>query len=410
MRYLFVHQNFPGQFPHLAIALAERGHQVVALGDESNVKRRPDFHPKITRLGYRCEAGAGNQTHHYLRGLEAHVRRGQCVVRALQQLQKTGFTPDVVIAHPGWGEALFLRDVFPYARHIYYGEFFYRSQGSDVGFDPEFPSNTDDSLRVRVKNATQLLSLEAADLCISPTEWQRSTYPELLAAKMEVVHDGIDTGLITPRTAGEVRLLRPDGERLFRQSDEIVTYVSRNLEPYRGIHTFLRALPELLAARPHAQVFIVGGESVSYGRAAPDGQTWRQVYSREIQDKVDWSRVHVLGKIPYAHYLDLLRISTSHVYLTYPFVLSWSMLEAMAAGCLIIGSATPPVQEVLSHGDNGLLTDFFDPRALASTIADSLARRDQLQPLRQRARQTIQDRYDLHTRCLPRWLELVGAG
>ena len=407
MIILFVHQNFPGQFRHLATALADDpGHGVVALGDAARLQGRAALHPRLRTLGYPSEgAKAGPGTHHYVREFEAAVRRGQAVVRAAMQVRQQGFVPDVVVAHPAWGEALFLRDIFPAARHVCYCEFYYHGEGADVGFDPEFPASLDSRLRARVRNATQLLALAAADAGIAPTEWQQTRYPTEFQPKIQLLHEGIDTGTVRPDPQAVLRL----GGRTLTAADEVVTYVARNLEPYRGIHVLLRALPALLAARPRAEVVIVGGDEVSYGQQLPAGETYRARYSREVGDRVDWSRVHFLGRIPYADFLTVLQVSSVHVYLTYPFVLSWSLLEAMAAGCLVVASATPPVREVLRHGGNGLLVDFFDHAALAEVVGQVLAKPSDQAGLRAAARETIVDRFDLRTRCLPAQVRFLTA-
>lgn len=400
MRILFVHQNFPGQYKHLAPALADDpANEVVAIGDQANLQRARGLHPRLGLLAYPSPPGASAQSHHYLRSTEAAVRRGQAVARAALELKSKGFTPDVICAHPGWGEALFLKDVFPDARLVLYLEFYYRSHGSDMHFDPEFPSSFDDGCRVRVRNANQLLSLEAADAAISPTQWQRAQYPAMLQQRISVIHDGVDTDMVCPGQVSGFKL--PDG-RVLKSGDEVITYVARNLEPYRGIHKFLRALPQILAARPHAQVLVVGGEEVSYGRAAPDGQTYRALYMQELAGQLDTSRVHFLGKLPYQQYLQVLRLSSAHVYLTYPFVLSWSMLEAMACGCLLIGSSTAPVLEVLQHQRNGLLVDFHAPEAIATTVIQALENPQAMAPLREQARRDVQQHFDLKRVCLPR--------
>lgn len=404
MNFLFVHQNFPGQFPHLAAALAARPeHRVVALGEAPRLAQRSTPHPAVQRVGYKMPSAAGANAHHYLRGYEAHIRRGQVVARTALKLQREGFRPDTVIAHPGWGEALFLKDVFPNARHIHYCEFFYRSDGGDVGFDPLFPVSVDDRLRVRIKNSTQLVGLDYVDAGLSPTTWQASRYPAAYQPRIATIHDGIDTDLVRPDAEACLEF----GGKRFTAEDEIVTYVARNLEPYRGFHIFMQALPQLLATRPNAQVLIVGGDEVSYGHAAPAGKSWREHCLAQYDEGLDLSRVHFLGKLPYRQYLKVLQVSSAHVYLTYPFVLSWSMLEAMAAGCLIVGSATAPVQEVIRHEQNGLLVDFFDVSGWAATVADALARRAELTPLRVAARQTILHHYDLAMHCLPKQLEFV---
>lgn len=398
MKFLFVHQNFPGQFRHVAAALADiPEHQVVAVGEAVNLKGRPLLHPRVQLMGYERHGGAGEKTHHYLRDFEGAVRRGQTVARSMQSLKAKGFNPDVVVAHPAWGEAMFLRDLFPEARHVYYFEYYYDGYSGDVGFDPEFPAQLDDRLKARIKNSSQLQALVAADEGISPTVWQKSRYPKEFQSKIRVLHEGINTELICP----DAQAFFETGGQRFAPGDEVVTYVARNLEPYRGFHTFMRALPSLLAARPKAQVLIVGGDNVSYGRRLPQGQNYRARYSAEIRDQVDWSRIHFLGKLPYGEYLRVLRVSAAHVYLTYPFVLSWSMLEAMAAGCVVVGSDTAPVREVIRDGENGLLVDFFDPEALGRRIGEVLYNPGKFAEMRNKARSTVVEQYDLDRRCLP---------
>jgi len=403
MNFLFVHQNFPGQFRHVAAALADAGHGVVAVGDAANLKGRPLLHPRIRLLAYTFERGGSAQTHHYIRDFEGAVRRGQAVARLALGLKEKGFMPEVVVAHPAWGEALFLRDLFPTARQVYYFEYFYRAEGGDVGFDPEFPLTFDGQFKLRVKNSTQLLSLEAADDGLAPTEWQRSRYPAEFRDKIRVIHEGVDTNLVRPDPQAQ---FEADGVRL-AAGDEVVTYVSRNLEPYRGFHVFMRALPRILEARPQARVLIVGGDDVSYGRRLPEGETYRELYCKELGERVDWSRVHFLGRLPYAGYLKVLQVSAVHVYLTYPFVLSWSMLEAMAAGCVVVASATPPVEEVIRDGENGLLVDFFDLDGLADRVIEVLANPARYGTMRARAREAVVQRYDLKTHCLPEMLEYL---
>lgn len=406
MRFLFVHQNFPGQFRHLARSLADSTqHQVVALGEAARLKQRPPIHPRIRTIGYSPHEGSKPETHHYIRDFEGHVRRGQSVARALLALRGQGFVPDVVVAHPGWGEALFLKDVFPTARLIVLCEYYYHASGGDIGFDPEFPTDLDIQLKARTRNATQLLSLVAADDGVSPTAWQHGRYPAEFHDKIRVMHEGIDTAFVRPEPDASLEI----SGRRFTRSDEIITYVARNLEPYRGFHVFMRALPELLKKRPVAQVLVLGGDEVSYGRRLPKGETYRKRYSDELGDRVDWSRVHFLGSLPYQDYLRVLQISSCHVYLTYPFVLSWSMLEAMSAGCALVASSTAPVTEVIRDGHNGHLVDFFDAESLISRIAETLEDPVGTRRLRGQARLDVVARFDLQTVCLPQWLQFVRA-
>jgi len=407
MRVLFIHQNFPGQFKHLAPALAQRpGWLVVALGDQANIKDRPAL-PGVQMMGYVTPRPAGDATHHYLRSLESGVRRGQNVARALMQLRQDGFMPDLVFCHPGWGEGLFVRDVFPQAKLLSYLEFYYRAIGSDIGFDPEFPARLDDFFRIRLKNSQFLYALEDMDWGLSPTEWQRNQFPPRHRARISTIFDGVDTRIIRPDPDATVQV--PDGGPTLGRTDEVITFVNRNLEPYRGFHVFMRALVDIQKARPAAHVLIVGGDEVSYGMPPADGANWREVMLKEVGDRLDLSRIHFLGRVPYGMFNRILRISSVHVYLTYPFVLSWSLLEAMATGCLIVGSRTPPVQEVVEHGHNGLLVNFFDREALVETVQQVLSRPDAFAPLRAAARQTIIDRYDLTSICLPAQMALVDT-
>lgn len=404
MQFLFVHQNFPGQFRHVARSLAnDPAHQVVGLGETHNLKQRPQLHPKISMVGYEPHGSSHRETHHYIRDFEAHVRRGQSVARAALSIKEKGFRPDVVVAHPGWGEALFLRDVFPDAKHIYYFEYYYQGLGGDVGFDPEYPATLDDQLRVRVKNSTQLHALVSCDVGISPTQWQKQRFPAEFLHKISVVHEGVDTAAIQPDASAHLQI---DGKS-FRKGDEIVTYVARNLEPYRGFHVFMRSLPHLLKARPSARVIVVGGDEVSYGRRLPDGESYRAQLCKELENDIDWSRVHFVGKLPYQQYIKVLQMSAAHVYLTYPFVLSWSMLEAMAAGCTLVASDTTPVQEVITHGHNGLLVDFFDPKQMAAQVAEVLSTPSRHAHLGMNARANVAQTYDLTEQCLPQWLQRI---
>ena len=400
MRFLFVHQNFPGQYARLLAHLArDPANQIVFLTRNAN----RDF-PGITKIVYKPSREAGKETHFYLRSLEEAVLHGQAVARVALRLKKRGFVPDVMLGHNAWGETLYLKDIFSESPLLAYFEFFYRASGGDVDFDPEFPVDTDLRLRVRTRNAVNLLGLDAADLGQTATHWQHSTYPSRYHDLIAVAHEGIDTRHVKPDA--EAALSLPDGRTLTR-ADEVVTYVARNLEPYRGFHSFMRALPEIQRRRPKAHAVIVGGDEVSYGSKPHDGRTWRQTLLGEVRDKLDLSRVHFLGKVPYDTYLKVLQVSSAHVYLTYPFVLSWSMLEAMAAGCVVVGSSTTPVREVIRDGENGLLVDFFDTGAIAEKVESALVEPGQWDELRARARQTIVEKYDCASVCLPEQLRLI---
>ncbi len=403
MKILFVHQNFPGQYKHLAPAFATRGAQVIALTDRNNQARARHLANGVEVLAYASPPNTSPATHNYLQSAEAHVRRGQAAARAALQLQRKGFSPDVIVGHPAWGECLFLKDVFPAAKLLLYAEFFYRSAGSDFNFDPEYPASFDQRCKLRLRNSTQLVSFESADAAVSPTFWQRRQYPEPCRERISVVHDGIDVSRVLRRR--DARFTLPNGKVLTTE-DEVVTYVARNLEPYRGFHRFMRALPRIQTARPSAKIVIVGGDEISYGRMLPDGKTYRELMLAELGAAIDLDRVFFLGRIPYDRYLDLLSISSVHVYLTYPFVLSWSMLEAMACDCVVVGSRTPPVEEVIEDGKNGYLVDFFSADSIAEKVVDVLKYRAEKEAIGALARQTVLDRFALG-RCLPLQIELV---
>jgi glycosyltransferase involved in cell wall biosynthesis len=402
MKILFVHQNFPGQFLHLAPALQARGHDCRALTDASNKRDSripimryrhdvPQPDPKATRLG---------------RNFTQMTDRGVSAARAcLQMRDKHGYMPDVIIGHSGWGETLFLKEVWPDAKLIIYAEFYYRGVDRDVGFDPEFSRGGFDGVMMAQSRAAHLgQSLLHADAAIAPTNWQASTFPPALRPMINVIFDGVNTDLVAPNAAASLTL--PNGLQL-RTGDEVLTFVNRNLEPYRGYHTFMRALPEVLAAQPNAQVVIVGGDDVSYGAAAAEGQSWKQFFLDEVKDRIDLSRVHFLGKVPYPDFVMLMQVSRVHAYLTYPFVLSWSMIEAMSAGAYVVGSRTAPVEEVITDGVNGRLVDFFDIKAWSDALTQGLAEPERFLPLRRAARQTIVGNYDLQNVCMPRMVSFV---
>jgi len=357
-------------------------------------------------VAYTASRGTTPNVHPWVGDFETKTIRAEACFRAALQLQAQGFNPDIIIAHPGWGESLFLKEVWPQAKLGIYCEFYYHAQGADVGFDPEFPAkDVGDVCRLRLKNLNNLLHFEVADSGISPTHWQASTFPAEFRERISVIHDGIDTDAVAPNPDSSLTL---NGNITLTQADEVITFVNRNLEPYRGYHIFMRALPALLRRRPKARVLIVGGDDVSYGAKAEDGKTWKELIAAEVRPQFsdsEWARVHFLGHIPYQHFIPLLQLSTVHVYLTYPFVLSWSLLEAMSVGCAIVASNTQPLHEAIHHDQTGRLVDFFDTVALAdevSTLLDDPATRARLGT---NARNFAIAHYDLKTVCLPKQLQ-----
>jgi glycosyltransferase involved in cell wall biosynthesis len=403
---VFVHQNFPGQFVHLAHALKDRpGLRLAVVTHQGNEQR--DFLPTARYPWEPKQAGTPTPL---AANYALRVSRGQVAAKAMMAVRDRGINPELVIGHLGWGETLFAKDVFPDARLVVNAEYFYAATGADVDFDPEFPlgGGIERRFEVRAKNAAILAALNDADLGVAPTRWQAGRFPAYLQQKLAIAHEGIDTARVKPDPAAVFRV--PRRKLVFRPGDEVVTFVNRNLEPYRGYHIFMRALPTILASRAQANAVIVGGDSVSYGAAAPDGRSWKEIFLSEVRDWLPPGRVHFVGKIPYADYVSLLQVSAAHVYLTYPFVLSWSMLEAMSAGAPLIASDTEPVREVVEHGRNGVLVDFFDVGALTERVIDVLAKPEAYRAMRQAARETIVQKYDLASVCLPQWLKLLGLG
>ncbi|HEX3864669.1 MAG TPA: glycosyltransferase family 4 protein [Stellaceae bacterium] len=398
MNFLFVHQNFPGQYLHLVQYLQEAGHTLRFV-----TQRRDREIPGVPTLEYMpLPVSTGVQP--FLAEFEMSMMNGLAVARLCEGLKRDGFNPDLIIGHTGWGELLFVKDVWPDVPFLGYFEFFYHFTGSDLDFDPEFPSSPEDAKRIRMRNSVPLLSMQAADWGHTPTKWQRDQYPADFHHRISVIHEGIDTDRVRPDPGAQ--LLLSNGISLSRK-DPIVTYSARNLEPYRGFHVFMRALPSILERAPNARIVIIGADGVSYGRRPSQGNSWRDYMMAEVGKRLDMSRVHFVGWLTYGQYLAVLQISSAHIYLTYPFVLSWGLLEAMSAGCLVLGSRTPPVEEVIDGTTNGYLVDFFDTEALAERVCWVLKNQDAVAPIREQARRSVIDNFDLKTVCLPAHLALI---
>ena len=400
MKVLLVHNNFPAQFRHIARALAQDPRAwVVAIG--STTARSVNG---VDLIRYSLIDGDVSATHPFARRFDLECRRAEQVLYALSSLSSSGFVPDVILAHPGWGETLPLRTIFPRARILLYCEFYYGMEGRDVGFDPEFAeTGADGHVALHLKNAATLLALIDSDAGVSPTAWQRSTYPREIQNRIAVIHEGVDTGVVRPAPDATFRLA---SGRELHGSDEVVTFVARNLEPLRGYHAFMRALPRIMAARPLAEILVIGGEGTSYGQPPPAGITWKSIFFEQVADRIDKKRLHFTGPLPYRDYLRALQVSSVHVYLTYPFVLSWSLIEALSAGCLVIASDTSPVRDVIDR-ENGMLVPFFDTDQLADRAIEALTHPRQFYAMRAQARRTAVERYDVKRICLPQMMSFV---
>jgi glycosyltransferase involved in cell wall biosynthesis len=398
MNWLFIHQNFPGQYLHVVRHLARAGEEIIGIGQKLSVNV-----DGIRWIQY-APAQPISTAHEYAQEFDLAVQNGLAVARECDKLKTEGFVPDIVIGHNGWGEILYVKDIWPTAPLLAYLEFFYRPSGSDIDFDPEFEVDPNIAMRLRIRNAINLVGFEAADWGQTATRWQRDQYPERFWERLSVIHEGIDTDVVRPDRTARLWL---KGGIAFGHNEGVITYSARNLEPYRGFHSFMRALPKVLRNRPNAHVLIVGGDDVSYGARPAGAANWRQQLLDELGEQPDLQRVHFVGRIPFRQYLSVLQLSAVHVYLTYPFVLSWSLLEALSAGCFVIASRTPPVQEVLTDGENGRLVDFFDIEGLADRIIDAVQAGDDQQPIRAAARSTVIAKYDLKRVCLPAYFLLL---
>ena len=397
---LFVHSNFPGQFGFVAEALRDRGHRCAAIASATG----RDV-PGIAVLRWRPRRGSTPGIFDPATRAEADFIRGAAAAECALALKQRGFDPALIVGHPGWGETVFLREIFPRAKQIVYGEFYYRSQGGDVGFDPEFGAlKIEEAFRVHAKNATMALAYAEADRIVCPTPFQAGCLPELFRPRIEIIHEGVDTDRV--KRDPEARLHLPDG-RVLDRSRPVITFINRCLEPLRGFHVFMRALPQVLARLPDVEIVVIGDEERRGYGAPPPGTTWKKHILAEIKDRLGTGRVHFTGRLPYDQMLAALSISTAHVYYTYPFVLSWSLLEAMASECLIIGSDTAPVRDAVEHGANGLLFDFFDVRALSDALIRACRSPEAYAPLRRAARETVLARFDRNRLCRPAWLRLL---
>jgi glycosyltransferase involved in cell wall biosynthesis len=357
-------------------------------------------------MGWQAQRGTTLAAHPWVQDTETKLIRAEATAQVCERLHKQGWTPDLIVGHPGWGEMLFLKHIWPDSPQLHFLEFHYAARGLDVGFDPEFATESwQEAARVTAKAGPSLLSLEAMNAGLSPTRFQASTYPSWAQNRIHVIHDGIDTKQIQPDPLATWKW--GEGGLELRNGDPVITFVNRNLEPYRGYHRLMRSLPRIQEACPEAITVIVGGSNVSYGAAAPNGRSWKDIFIAEVQEEIDMSRIVFTGSLSYSSYLSLLQVSACHIYFSYPFVLGWSCLEAMSAGALVVGSATPPVEEVIEDGINGLLVDFFDSEELVACVRKALDNGTGIREIRQNARNSIQSKYDLDHICLPSQVELA---
>lgn len=396
MRVLFLHNNFPAQYRHVARHLAEdKTNQVIFASH-----RVPEKIPGVVNVQFKPHRETKSETHHYLRNFETAVINGQSVFRLCIKLKKQGFSPDIVCSHSGWGNSLYVKDVFPDARLLSYFEWYYHAHGADADFLKESDVGFDDAGRIRTKNAALLMDLAACDWGQVPTQFQLSQIPDVFHGKLSQLHDGVDTGFFKP----DPKASKIIGDLDMSEATEILTYATRGMEPYRGFPEFMRAAALLMKKRPNLHVIVVGEDRVAYGKKLPDGDGWGKRMRAELQ--LDPDRLHFTGHLSYDDYVRVLQISTVQAYLTVPFVLSWSLIESLSCGALVVASDTAPVREVITSGENGFLTDFFDHEAFAEKIGSVLDTAQDLDHIRIAARQTVLNTY-AHIDLLPRQLQLI---
>ncbi|MBL4740156.1 MAG: glycosyltransferase family 4 protein [Sneathiella sp.] len=396
MRVLFLHNNFPAQYRHVAAKLAEKKKNRIVFASHRAVEKIPG----VTNLIYKPHREPHSNTHHYMRSTESAVINGQSLFRACIDLKKKGFKPDLICAHSGWGPGLYVKDVFPDAKLLCYFEWYYHAFGSDADFLRDSNLGFDDAGRIRTKNLPVLMDLAHCDWGQVPTQFQASQFPDVFKPKLSVLHDGVDTDFFKPNRKTPKKF----GNLDLTHADEILTYATRGMEPYRGFPEFMRAAALLMKKRPNLHVVVVGQDRVAYGKKLADGDSWRKRMLEEL--KPDMDRIHFTGLLPYGEYVKVLQASTVQAYLTVPFVLSWSLIESLSCGALVVASDTAPVKEVITDTENGFLADFFDHEAFAEKIAYVLDNHKDLDHIREAARQTVLERY-AHKKLLPKQLRLI---
>ncbi|SFJ73674.1 glycosyltransferase family 4 protein [Jannaschia pohangensis] len=403
MKFLIVHQNMPGQYRELLDWLIRQGgHDIVFLTQRRNY---PDL-PGVRKVVYRPHHNPAKDAYGLSKTWEEATGYGYGAAMAAKTLRDEGFIPDLILGHTGWGELLFMKQVLPDVPILGFFEYYYLASGGPVGFDPEEPVSEASPFLLHARNAVPNTAIQVVDRGLSPTLWQRDTFPKSFHDKLYVCHDGIRTDRLLPNP--DIALTLGRAGQITRD-DEIFTYVARNMERTRGFHIFMRALPRILKERPKARVLIVGGSGASYGKASQAEGGFRAEMEREVGHLVDWDRVHFLGQVPYPDFQKIVQISRCHIYLTMPFVLSWSLLESMAMQATIVASDVPPVREAMTHNETGLLVDFFQPEALAEQVVEVLAEPAKFAHLGPAAREHVVREYDFLTKCLPQHVAQMNA-
>lgn len=406
MNILFIHPAFPGQFLYLASYLGRNPeNKVYFLAEENSLGG--DL--KGVKVG--LYKGPTDEEVAAMNGMGPASVLGQAwlkgrnILRSLDYLdKKEHFRPDIIIGHTGWGSLMYLKDFYPDVPVLGYFEWYYRSDNSDGFWWPDEKADIAARVHNRTKNAPLWLSFETCDQGLVPTKWQYDQFPAEIQQKLHIIHEGTDNDFCSPLPERPgLELHNEHCDLVLPKGTEILTYLSRGFEPYRGFHEFMDAMRIVLNTRPNTHVVIAGTDRVCYG-AKTDGPSHKE---QELEKGgFDESRVHWVGSLNRGDYQKMLRSSCCHVYLTRPFILSWSMLEAMSFGLPMVVSKTPPCEEVVKHDVNGLLADFRSPYHIAQKIVELLSDREKAERLGKAARETILEKYAL-IKCLKKQEDLI---
>jgi len=397
MNILFIHRSFPAQFRHIALELAKNPlNMVIYITTDETMQVRG-----ITKLIYKPNREVPEDCHPYLRVFEEAIIHGQAVADLLLAMRNKGIKPDIIFGHT-WGTTLFVKEIFPDVPLLCYFEWFGQSEGADIGFDGRL-TNENQKAHIRCNNTYLLQDLCNCDAGISPTEWQKSRFPKEFHHKIKVLHDGVNTDICKPDENATFTV--KDMNLTLSAKDEVITYATRGMEPYRGFPEFMKAVEKLLIRRPNAH-FVIGGEDTVYYGPKLEKGTFKELMLKNL--KIDMKRVHFVGALPFNEYVSLLQISSVHVYPTFPFVLSWSLLDAMAVGCCIVASSTQPVLEVIEDKVNGLLYDFYNIEQMVEKVVYALNSQDKMEEVRNNAIKTITENYALKD-ILPKQLEYINS-
>jgi len=384
MQILFSHQNFPAQFGSFGAYLARNGWEVSFFSENDTIPPPPGC--KLFKMTPHRKPTEG--VHRFAKPLEQAMINGQAFANTAIAALDTGLKPDVVVAHSGWGSGTFAKAVWPECKYVSYVEWFYRWPGLDKSHRMDEATSADDRARALARNAPTLLDLVEADMVFCPTNFQAAQFPDWLRERIKVMHDGVDTARLAPNPSAKMPVLALD----LPPDAEIVTYATRGMEPHRGFPDFMRAIALLQKSRPKLHALIGGEDRVAYGAKLPAGQSWKQIMLDELD--LDESRLHWTGLLPRDQWLKLLQATHVHIYLTVPFILSWSMIEAMSVACPMVVSNTAPVLEAMTPDVTGLVVDHVKTEELAAAIARLLDDRALAKRLGAQARWHVKQNYD----------------